>query len=114
MSTPAKSRPMLTISRSASSTRFLRDLGDVEGDRLPSGPTPRPSLISVCSARETTSREASSSLFGAYFSMKRSPSALKSCAPSPRAPSVMRKPFSASVVGWYWTISMSISGAPTR
>ena len=35
-------------------------------------------------------------------------------APSPRAPSVMRKPFSASVVGWYWIISMSISGAPTR
>ena len=79
-----------------------------------SWPTPRPSLISVCSARETTSREASSILLGAYFSMKRSPSALRRCAPSPRAPSVMRKPFSTSVVGWYWIISMSISGAPAR
>jgi len=37
---------------------------------------PRPSLISVCSARETTSRLASSIMFGAYFSMKRSPLAL--------------------------------------
>ncbi len=44
--------------------------------------------------------------------MKRRPSEFSRCAPSPRAPSVMRKPFSASVVGWYWTISMSISGAP--
>ena len=33
----------------------------------PSGPTPRPSLISICSARETTSREASSILFGAVL-----------------------------------------------
>jgi hypothetical protein len=53
-------------------------------------------------------------LFGAYFSMKRSPLALSRCAPSPRAPSVIRKPFSTSVVGWYWIISMSISGAPIR
>ena len=58
---------------------------------MPSG-KPRPSLISVCSARETTSREASSILFGAYFSMKRSPFALSRWAPSPRAPSVIRKP----------------------
>ena len=29
-------------------------------------------------------------------------------------PSVIRSPLPASVVGWYWTISMSISGAPTR
>ena len=46
--------------------------------------------------------------------MKRSPAELSRVAPSPRAPSVMRKPFSTSVVGWYWTISMSMSGAPTR
>jgi hypothetical protein len=26
----------------------------------------------------------------------------------------MRRPRPASVVGWYWIISMSISGAPTR
>ena len=38
--------------------------------------TPRPSSISVCSARETTSREASSIAFGAYLAMKRSPSRL--------------------------------------
>ena len=80
---------------------------------VPSG-KPRPSLISVCSARETTSREASSILFGAYFSMKRSPFLLRSRAPSPRAPSVIRNPLPASVVGWYWIISMSISLAPTR
>ncbi len=80
---------------------------------VPSG-NPRPSSISVCSARETTSREASSILFGAYFSMKRSPSALYRCAPSPRAPSVISSPSPASVVGWYWIISMSISGAPMR
>ena len=60
-----------------------RDLGDIERDGAVG--KPRASLISVCSARETTSREASSSLFGAYFSMKRSPSALKQPAPSPRA-----------------------------
>ena len=35
-------------------------------------------------------------------------------APSPRAPSVIKRPFSGRVVGWYWTISMSISGAPMR
>ena len=114
MSTPAKSLPMLTISRSASSVRLRGTTVMSSAMPPPSGPTPRPSLISVCSARETTSREASSILFGAYFSMKRSPSAFRRCAPSPRAPSVMRKPFSASVVGWYWIISMSISGAPAR
>ena len=53
---------------------------------------PRPSSISVCSERETTSREASSSAFGAYFFMKRSPSLLIRNAPSPRQPSVMRIP----------------------
>ncbi len=42
---------------------------------VPSG-KPRPSSISVCSARETTSRDASSILLGAYFSMNRSPWAL--------------------------------------
>ncbi len=80
---------------------------------VPSG-KPRPSLISDCSARETTSREASSILFGAYLSMNRSPCAFSRWAPSPRAPSVIRKPFLASVVGWYWIISMSIRGAPAR
>ena len=35
--------------------------------------SPRPSSISVVSERETTSREASSIAFGAYFAMKRSP-----------------------------------------
>jgi hypothetical protein len=35
---------------------------------------PRPSRISVASDRDTTSREASSSLLGAYLLMKRSPS----------------------------------------
>ena len=37
---------------------------------------PRPASISVVSERETTSREASSSAFGAYRFMKRSPSLL--------------------------------------
>ena len=69
---------------------------------------PRPSAISVASAREVTSRAASSILFGAYFFMKRSPSELSRYAPSPRAASVIRKPLPASVVGWYWTIAMSI------
>ncbi len=114
MSTPAKSLPMFTISRRASSVRLRGTTVMSSEIPPPFWPTPRPSLISVCSARETTSREASSILFGAYFSMKRSPSAFRRCAPSPRAPSVMRKPFSASVVGWYWIISMSISGAPAR
>ena len=92
---------------------LLRDDGDVEGT-VPSG-KPRPSLISVCSARETTSREASSILFGAYFSMKRSPSALqqvRALAAGALGDQEARCP--ASVVGWYWIISMSISGAPTR
>ena len=74
MSTPAKSRPMFTISRSASSVR-LRGTFVMSRATEPSG-KPRPSLISVCSARETTSRDASSILLGAYFSMKRSPCAL--------------------------------------
>ena len=112
MSTPAKSRPMLTISRSASSVR-RRGTFVMSSATVPSG-KPRPSLISVCSARETTSREASSSLLGAYFSMNRSPLAFSSQAPSPRAPSVISRPLPASVVGWYWTISMSISFAPIR
>src|SRR6202012_2089021 len=86
----------------------------VRSGALPPSGKPRPSLISVCSARETTSREASSSLFGAYFSMNRSPSAFSSQAPSPRAPSVISSPLPASVVGWYWIISMSISLAPIR
>ncbi len=38
--------------------------------------TPRPSSISVISERDTTSRDASSIAFGAYFAMKRSPSEL--------------------------------------
>src|ERR1700733_13372642 len=46
--------------------------------------------------------------------MTRSPSAFSSHAPSPRAPSVIRSPLPASVVGWYWIISMSIRRAPIR
>ena len=46
--------------------------------------------------------------------MNRSPLALSSQAPSPRAPSVISSPLPASVVGWYWIISMSISLAPIR
>ena len=46
--------------------------------------------------------------------MKRSPWELSKCAPSPRAPSVIKMPVSTRQVGWYWTISMSISGAPMR
>ena len=114
MSTPAKSLPMLTILRSASRVRLRGTFVMSSQMPEPSAPTPRPSRISVCSARETTSREASSILLGAYFSMKRAPSEFSSTAPSPRAPSVIKRPFSTSVVGWYWTISMSISGAPRR
>ena len=44
--------------------------------------------------------------------MNRSPSALIRYAPSPRAPSDISAPLLFSVVGWYWTISMSMSGAP--
>ena len=76
--------------------------------------TPRPSSISVCSERETTSREASSSAFGAYRFMKRSPSLLSRNPPSPRQPSVMRTPDGKSVVGWNCMNSMSFSGSPTR
>src|SRR5580704_5942920 len=50
MSTPAKSRPMLTISRNASSVRRRGTLV-MSSATVPSG-KPRPSLISVCSARE--------------------------------------------------------------
>ena len=46
--------------------------------------------------------------------MNRSPLAFSSHAPSPRAPSVISSPLPASVVGWYCTISMSISLAPIR
>ena len=74
MSTPAKSRPTFTISRSACRMRARGTLV-MSSATVPSG-KPRPSSISVCSARETTSREASSILLGAYFSMKRSPWAL--------------------------------------
>src|SRR3954465_5328303 len=63
MSTPAKSLPMLTISRSASSVR-LRGTLVMSSATVPSG-KPRPSLISVCSERETTPREASPSSLGA-------------------------------------------------
>ena len=73
---------------------------------------PRPASISVCSERETTSRDASSSAFGAYFFMKRSPSLLIRNAPSPRQPSVRRIPDGYSVVGWNCMNSMSFSGTP--
>ncbi len=86
--------------------------GDVEGDAGAVGADAAALVDLGLPARETTSRDASSILLGAYFSMKRSPSEFRRCAPSPRAPSVMRKPFSTSVVGWYWIISMSMSGAP--
>ena len=51
MSTPAKSRPTFTISRSASWMR-LRGTTVMSSATVPSA-KPRPSLISVCSARET-------------------------------------------------------------
>ena len=63
MSMPAKSRPMFTISRSASRMRLRGTL--VMSSAIVPSSKPRPSLISVCSARETTSREASSTLLGA-------------------------------------------------
>jgi len=74
--------------------------------------TPRPSMISVASERDTTSREASSSLFGAYLLMKRSPSEFRRMPPSPRAPSVTSTPLGLSVVGWNCMNSMSFSGTP--
>src|SRR5437870_5510395 len=49
MSTPAKSRPILTISRRASSVR-LRGTLVMSSATVPSG-NPRPSMSSVCSAR---------------------------------------------------------------
>ncbi len=110
-STPAKSRPTRTISRSASWIRRQGNDGDVEGD----GAVEAAALVDLglLLARETIAAEASSILFGAYFSMKRSPSlALSRCAPSPRAPGDQASP--RSVVGWYWIISMSISFAPAR
>ena len=42
------------------------------------------------------------------------PSEFSRCAPSPRAASESRMPVLARVVGWYCTISMSISGTPAR
>ena len=76
---------------------------------------PRPSSISVCSARETTSRERelhrvrrvalqealALGVAGGY-------------APSPRQPSVISTPLGDSVVGWNCMISMSFSGTPAR
>src|SRR4029078_6976885 len=52
MSTPAKSRPMLTISRSASRVR-LRGTLVMSSATVPSG-KPRPSLICVCSSRNAS------------------------------------------------------------
>src|SRR3569833_3040245 len=49
MSTPAKSLPTITISRSASWMRFFGTTV-MSSATVPSG-KPRPSLISVCSAR---------------------------------------------------------------
>ena len=81
----------------------------------PYGPVnPRPSRISVVIARATTSREASSRTFGAYFVMNRSPEAFFRIPPSPRAPSVTRMPPSRRAVGWNWTNSMSFRNAPAR
>src|SRR5947199_392649 len=79
---------------------------------LPS--TPRPSSISVCSAREITSRLASSIALGAYRFRKRSPSELTRYAPSPRVPSVISTPVGDSVVGWNCIISMSSRATPAR
>ena len=111
MSTPAKSLAISSICDSLSlmvcAPRWR------QSSRTPPS-IPRPSLISVCSDRDTTSLDASSIMLGAYRSMNRSPSELSRCAPSPLAPSVMSTPLPASVVGWYWTISMSIRGAPAR
>ncbi len=76
--------------------------------------TPRPSSISFHSARETTSRDASSIAFGAASAMKRSPFALRRYPPSPRQPSVISTPFERSVVGWNCMNSMSFSGTPAR
>ena len=75
--------------------------------------SPRPSLISVCSHLETTSRDANSLNSGAYLSMNLSLSEFSRYAPSPRAASLIKTPLPFSVVGWYCTISISINEAPT-
>jgi len=55
-------------------------------------PTPLPSRISKVIALLTTSLEAKSFAFGAYLSMKRSPSEFLRIPPSPLDPSVIRQP----------------------
>ena len=51
---------------------------------------------------------------GAYRSMNRSPSLLRTIAPSPRAASDSSTPSLYRPVGWNWNISMSSSGMPRR
>lgn len=51
-----------------------------------------PSNISIVIALDTISRDARSFAFGAYRSMKNSPSELSSFPPSPRLPSVIKMP----------------------
>src|SRR5438445_133681 len=71
---------------------------------------PRPARSSRAMARATWSRGASSSV-------KRSPSAFRRYAPSPRTASDTRKrgaPGTARAVGWNCTNSMSTSDAPAR
>jgi hypothetical protein len=91
---------------------LARHLGDVERDRAV--PKPRPSLISVCSARETTSRERELHLVGRV--LLHEALALGVVEVRALAARALRDedPVPASVVGWYWIISMSISGAPMR
>ena len=108
---PGEDHRELAACRARRSRSSPRPVAKVEED-VPS--TPRPSSISVCSAREITSRLASSIAFGAYFFRKRSPSPFSRYAPSPRHPSVMRTPVGESVVGWNCIISMSLRGTPSR
>ena len=106
---------MIASSRSSGSLDIIKSLPRcVTSKKTASflGPTPRPSLISFKIARATTSREASSSAFGAYFSIKRSPLELKSRPPSPRAASEIKTPFPERPDGWNCTNSISSNGRP--
>ena len=72
-STPAKA---IASSRICGSRSMIFSRPEVAQVEQTEPLMPRPSRISVASERDTTSREASSSLLGAYLLMKRSPSVL--------------------------------------
>ena len=112
MSTPAKSRPMLTISRSASSVR-LRGTLVMSSATLPSGEAAALVDLGLLGAGDDVAG-GELELVGRVLLHE----ALALGVEQPRALAAGalgdQQPVPASVVGWYWIISMSISWAPIR